>query len=149
MGIKDQLFIQCGQYVEERLERISTVLKDLESDLENETKSSAGDKYETGREMINAEWNKLSLHLSEFKKLEAILKVAKSRHSSKNIQLGSLVKTNIANYFICIPAGQIQLKNEKFYAVGANSPIAKLLLNKTKGDEFPFNGNQVKILEVN
>ncbi|MGB8703910.1 MAG: transcription elongation factor [Gillisia sp.] len=123
-------------------------MKDLESDLGNETKSSAGDKYETGREMINAEWNKLSVQFSEFKKLEAILKMAKSRKCSKNIQLGSLVTTTVANYFICIPAGQLQLKNEKFYAVGVTSPIGQLLLNKMEGDNFIFKGKQVKILGV-
>ena len=48
----------CEEYVESRIQRILRSLKDLEEDMESEGKNSAGDKYETGREMMSEEWNK-------------------------------------------------------------------------------------------
>lgn len=123
-------------------------MKDLEESLENESKSSAGDKYETGRAMINLEFEKLSGQLSEFRKLDGTLAMAWRKAPSHSIQLGSLVKTSNANYFIAIPAGEISNGNEKFYAIGANSPIAQALLGKNEKDSFDFNGNTNKILFV-
>jgi transcription elongation GreA/GreB family factor len=148
MTTKEKLYKACEVYLQERIERITLGMQDLENDLENETKSSAGDKYETGREMINLEWNKLSQQLQQFKNLKNTLEVAKRRSQHKSVQLGSAVKTNLANYFIAIPAGQLELGDERYFAIGANSPIAQLLLHKKVGEEIIFNGKSAKILEI-
>jgi transcription elongation GreA/GreB family factor len=115
-------------------------MADLEESLENESKSSAGDKYETGREMINYEFEKLSGQLKEFKKLQETLSIARRAFTFEVVQLGSYVKTTGANYFLAIPAGEITVEDEKFYAIGANSPVAQALLGKKSGEEFDFNG---------
>ncbi|MGA9588619.1 MAG: transcription elongation factor [Salegentibacter sp.] len=148
MTQKEQLFESCETYLNERIDRISAALKDLEADLENETKSSAGDKYETGREMINLEWNKLSVQLQQFRRLNETLEMAKSRPVTGSIQLGSLVQTSVANYFIAIPAGQVKLGEDIFFCIGANSPIAQVFLGKRQGDALNFNGKQLSILSV-
>ncbi len=133
MTTKQHLYILCEEYVESRIQRILKSLKDLEEDMESEGKNSAGDKFETGREMMSEEWNKLSNQLKEFKLQKDTLKLAKSRQDSKRVQLGCLVKTSASGYFISIPAGKMEWNNEHFYAVGANSPVARLLMGKTEG----------------
>lgn len=145
---KTALLLECQKYLDVRINRILVSIKDLENSLSGETKSSAGDKYETGREMINAEIEKLSVQLKEFKKLEEVLQIAERNQNYIEVSLGSAVETSSANYFIAIPAGEITLENEKFYAIGANSPVAKILLGKKAGDEFTFNGISNKILFV-
>jgi hypothetical protein len=147
-SIKEKLYKACDAYVEERIERIETAMAGLESDLENETKSSAGDKYETGREMINLEWNKLAEQLQQFKNLKNTLGMAKGRSNNASAQLGTAVKTNMANYFIAIPANRIIVDGDEYFAIGANSPIAQLLLNKKAGEEITFNGKKAGIFEV-
>lgn len=148
MNIKEALFDSCEKYLSERMKRISAALKDLEEDLENETKSSAGDKYETGREMINLEWNKLSSQLQQFRRLNETLEMAKGRKQIGEAQLGSLIRTSIANYFIAIPAGQVEIKEEIYFCIGANSPIAQAFLGKQAGKTLDFNGKKMEILEV-
>ncbi|MBZ9731660.1 transcription elongation factor [Salegentibacter sp. JZCK2] len=147
-SIKEKLYKACEAYVEERIKRIEAAMAGLESDLENETKSSAGDKYETGREMINLEINKLSEQLQQFKNLRNTLSVAKRRTNNATAQLGTAVKTNMANYFIAIPANRIIVDGVVYFAIGANSPIAQLLLHKKAGEKITFNGKSAKILEV-
>tara|TARA_B100002049_G_C16005022_1_gene343224 strand:- start:315 stop:767 length:453 start_codon:yes stop_codon:yes gene_type:complete len=147
-SIKEKLYKACEAYVDERIKRIEDSMAGLESDLENETKSSAGDKYETGREMINLEINKLAEQLQQFKNLRNTLNVAKSRTNNGSAQLGTAVKTNMANYFIAIPADRIIVDGEEYFAIGANSPIAQLLLHKKAGEEITFNGKSAEILEV-
>lgn len=148
MTIKEQLYIFCEDYVESRINHILKLLKELEKDMENEGKNSAGDKYETGREMMSEEWNKLSNQLKVFIQQKETLQLAKNRHNSKHIQLGKLVKTSASNYFISISVGQIKLENEIIYAIGANSPIARLLIGKTEGEIFEFSGIKHTIIHV-
>jgi len=145
---KDHLYTICEEYVESRIQRILRSLKDLEEDMESEGKNSAGDKYETGREMMSEEWNKLSNQLREFKQQKDTLKLAKNRDASKRVQLGCLVKTSASNYFISIPAGKMEYENENFYAVGGNSPVARLLMGKTENEVFEFNGIRNTIISV-
>jgi len=145
---RQQLLEACQVYVEERMLRLQTSIQGLEKDLGNETKSSAGDKYETSREMINAEISQLESQLKEFKKLQEILQLPNLQKTAAKIQLGSIVTTSAANYFLAIPAGEIQLEKQNFYAIGINSPIAKLLLGKQKDDTFHFRQEEIKILSV-
>lgn len=143
-----QLLEACHAYLQTRTEILEKAMKALKEDLENESKSSAGDKYETGREMINIEWNKLSVQLNEYDRLAQILRRIEKHKPSGKAVLGSIVKTEAANYFISIPAGEIVADNQKFYAVGIQAPIAKKMLGKTKGDKFELNGREFRIMEL-
>lgn len=146
--MKEQLFTNCKDYLDQRIQRILTSMADLEESLETESKSSAGDKYETGREMINFEFEKLSGQLKEFKKLQETLILARRSFTFEVVQLGSYVKTTGANYFIAIPAGEITVEEEKFYAIGANSPVGQALLGKKSGESFNFNGVDRRINSI-
>ena len=146
--MREKLLAKCGDYVEERVSRLQSSIKDLEHDLGNETKSSAGDKYETSREMINTEINKLQNQLQSFKKLKEVLAVIENRKASTTVQLGSIVKTSAANYFISIPVGEIMVEEEKFYAIGLNSPIGKLLFGKQEGEKFIFQQKEFSIKKI-
>lgn len=146
--MREKLLAKCADYVEERVSRLQSSIKDLEHDLGNETKSSAGDKYETSREMINTEINKLQNQLQSFKKLKEVLAVIENRKASTTVQLGSIVKTDAANYFISIPVGEIKVEEEKFYAIGLNSPIGKLLLGKQEREQFTFQQKEFSIKKI-
>ena len=146
--MREKLLAKCADYVEERVSRLQSSINDLEHDLGNETKSSAGDKYETSREMMNTEINKLQNQLQSFKKLKEVLAVIENRKASTTVQLGSIVKTSAANYFISIPVGEIMVEEEKFYAIGLNSPIGKLLLGKQEGEQFVFQQKEFSIKKI-
>lgn len=148
LNLKQQLIVVCESYVEERINRALAGIKDLDEALKMESKSSAGDKYETGRAMINLEFDKLLIQLEQYKGLEKTLGFAVQNPNLGIIGLGSLVKTSAANYFISIPAGEILVENEKFYAIGINSPIAQALLGKKADENFIFNRNTNKIFLV-
>ncbi len=148
VNLKQQLIEVCENYVEARISRALAGIKDLDEALKMESKSSAGDKYETGRAMIHLEVDKLLLQLEQYKGLKKTLATAGQNQNSGIIGFGSVVKTSAANYFISIPVGEILVENEKFYAIGINSPIAQALLGKKEKENFSFNGNTNKILLV-
>jgi len=143
-----ELIKACEEYLDIRIAVIRKAMNGLKEDLENESKSSAGDKYETGREMINIEWNKLSIQLNEYDRLAQILVRIKDHKPGDKVVLGSLVFTDAANYLISIPAGEIKSGNQKCYAVGIQAPISQQLLGKETGDCFSMNGKEFRILNI-
>ncbi len=146
--LKTELYKKSEAYLEEKITRISNSLLDLDVALKSESKSSAGDKFETGREMINIEIQKLSTQLQQFQQLQVTLEMAKRNIQSSSIRLGSIVKASNATYFIAIPIGEVDLGKEKVYIIGANSPVAQVLIGKSKGESFTFNNVTNKIMEV-
>lgn len=146
--IKKELIEACETYVEVKLQSLQKAIDDLEAALKLETKCSMGDKYETGRAMLHLEFEKLAGQYQEFKKLRKTVGMIPAGRIQTTVSFGSVVKTSQTNYFIAIPAGEIVVKGEKYYAVGANAPIAKILVSKSAGDTVPFNGRDMKIEQV-
>ncbi|MBU2949730.1 GreA/GreB family elongation factor [Tamlana agarivorans] len=147
-NIKAELYILCQAFVESRFETIQNTISEIQESLTSETKSSAGDKHETGRAMLQLEREKAGNQLAEIQKIKEILAKVNPDSSSKTIGLGSVVYTNKANYFIAISAGELLFKDERFYAISANTPIGQLLLGKTKGDTVTFRTDSFEIKDV-
>lgn len=147
-NIKEQLTAACVAYAESRIGRFNHTMKELEEALKPESRSCMGDKYETSRALLHLEFEKISGQVEQFNSLRKTASLIGSQPSTENIGFGSLVRTTASNYFISIPAGEIEAEGEKFYAVGINSPVAQELLGKKAGDEFEINGKPFKITEV-
>ncbi|MDY7395779.1 GreA/GreB family elongation factor [Aureibaculum sp. 2210JD6-5] len=137
--IKQQLFEACQNYVLERENTMNKIISSNQKALSSETKSSAGDKHETGRAMLQLEMEKTGQQLAVINQMKTILDRILLDDNSKIAKLGSLVITNKNNYFLAISVGELQVENKRYYAVSIASPIGKLLLGKKVGDEFEFN----------
>lgn len=148
MSIKEKLFNKCSEALEVRLSVILTTISDLETSLQSETKSSAGDKHETGRAMVQLEREKVGQQLAELQKNKNLLQRIDYSSKHHNVALGSIVFTSQHNYFISISEGEINVDNETFYAISPQSPIAKLLFGKTEGDIISFRSSTFAIVKV-
>ena len=147
-NIKTQLLQLCTTSLETRLQSVLAVIKDIKQSLQSETKSSAGDKHETGRAMLQLEREKAGHQLAEIEKTKQILSKINTELTYKNIGLGSVVYTTTSNYFISISAGEFEVENKTFYAISANTPIGQLLLGKSVGDVINFRNLEFKITKV-
>ena len=145
-NIKEQLMKECFQFVEKRMKTIQKTIDSNKHDLLSETKSSAGDKHETGRAMIQLEMEKASQQLSVVNEMNEILKRISIKESSNNIKLGSIIKTTNGTYFLAISVGQVTVENETYFVVSSKSPIGIQLLGKQVGEIIPF--NKAEILEI-
>ena len=138
LELKQQLYTKCVDFVEERFLNIQSQIKQIQESLTSETKSSAGDKHETGRAMLQLEREKAGQQLAEVEKLRETLSKIVVTKSSETISLGSVVFTTKANYFIAISAGQMVVGADQFFAISPNTPIGLLLMGKTVVDEIVF-----------
>ncbi|MCB4798230.1 GreA/GreB family elongation factor [Neotamlana laminarinivorans] len=138
LKIKAKLLQLCKASLEIRLQSVLAVINDLKQSLQSETKSSAGDKHETGRAMLQLEREKAGHQLAEIEKTKQVLSKINPESFSKNVGLGSVVFTTKSNYFISISAGELKVESEIFYAISASTPIGQLLLGKSVGDKVAF-----------
>lgn len=146
--IKKELVFQCNYFVEQRMKTIQDILSSNQKALLSETKSSAGDKHETGRAMLQLEMEKAAAQLDAINEMKIALDKIDISNNSKIVRLGSVVFTSKENYFLSIAAGKIETTEKIFYAVSLSSPIGKILMGAEVGDSFNFNDNQFKIDQV-
>ncbi len=148
MNIKEQLYKQCCDFVESRLTNINNVISEIQVSLQSETKSSAGDKHETGRAMLQLEREKAGNQLAEIQNIKEILSKVDTNKVLQIVGLGSVVYTTQSNYFISISAGQINANQSSFYAISPSTPIGQILLTKKAGDVIVFRDQEFKIIKV-
>ena len=148
MEIKEILYQKCKDFVDKRLQTVQEIISSNQKALQSETKSSAGDKHETGRAMLQLEMEKASQQLVGISQMQQILSKINITKTTKNVHLGSIIKTDKANYFLVISAGKLVAFDEEYYAISVSSPIGKLLLGKKKGDEILFNKKKINIINI-
>jgi transcription elongation GreA/GreB family factor len=147
-NIKQNLYDQCQLFIDIRFQTIQHTINDIQESLTSETKSSAGDKHETGRAMLQLEREKAGQQLAEIQKVNQLLSKIDVSKSSNSIGLGSIAYTTQANYFVAVSAGEFTVAHEKFYAISANTPIGRLLLGKTTGDKIQFRDQDFEIITI-
>ncbi len=148
MPSKQILYDFCQTFIEGRISRIKNNIRDVRESLTSETKSSAGDKHETGRAMLQLEREKLGQQLAEAERTKQVLSKVPLEKASKVAGLGSLVKTSKADYFLAISAGQFGDDGMNLFCISADTPIGQLLFGKSAGDTFLFNNTVTEIFSV-
>jgi len=147
-NIKQEIHKICSETVEEKIKSMQGRLDSLNESMKNETKSSVGDKYETGRAMIHIQKDQIMKQLSEALELRTKLTQVNPSKKSAKVALGSLVVCNSGNYYISVGLGKIVFDKQVYFAISVISPIGKLLLNKEVGDEVSFRGKGIEVLEL-
>lgn len=146
--IKEQLFGLVKLHLQTREQTILNAIQRVEGSLKNETKSSAGDKHETGRAMLQLEREKLGLQLNNVQ-LDLTLLGRISLHEATNsVKMGSVVFTSQLNYFLSVGIGELTIDGDKFYSISPNSPIGQQLVSRKVGDEIVFRNHKIKILKI-
>lgn len=130
------------------MEELSAIIQEAQNAANNETKSSAGDKHETGRAMAQLETEKLTKQLSEALKIEQTLNQINPDTDHLQIGLGSLVTTNNGTFYIAVSIGKLIVDESTYFIISAVSPIGKLLLTKKEKESFSFNGKNYVIESI-
>lgn len=145
LDLKLALLKHCHQATADRITGITDSLASIEAARNGETKSSAGDKFETGRAMMQMEEAKLQGQLSEALKVRQVLDQIDPDKTSARIAAGSLVATNRGNYFLGIGLGKVKLEGRVFYCTSLEAPIGRALHGRETGDSFVFNDLEFSI----
>jgi len=148
MDVKKNLYLKCLEFVNLKLKTVDKTIGEIQKALNSETKSSAGDKHETGRAMLQLEREKMGEQLAEIQKTKEILSRIDLEKKSEIVCLGTVVYTSLSNYFISISAGALEVNSEAFYAISSKTPIGQLLLSKSVGDQVIFRDKKIIIEKI-
>jgi len=146
--LKNSIHQKCIEIVNEKIDNINTTLQELQEAANNETKSSAGDKYETSRAMAQLETEKLGNQLTETLKLITVLDRINPDLKTSQVALGSIVTTNNGDFYISVSLGKLTINHQSIFAISTLSPIGELLLTKKVKETFTFNDKNYKILAI-
>jgi len=130
------------------MEAAQLAIEEAQKASNDDTKSSAGDKYETGRAMMQQETDRNLQQLNETNKLKVALNLVNPDAISDKVETGSLVITDKGNFYIAISAGSLTVDNEAYFAVSPASPIGLMLKGKKIGQEIVLNGKPYHIKMV-
>lgn len=148
MDLKVELYRQCLNYVQMRMDAAQQGINEAQQASKEDTKSSAGDKYETGRAMMQQETDRNMAQLNEANKLKVALNTINSTITHNTAEPGSIITTNNGNFYLAISAGALTVNGESYFAISPASPIGIKLKGLKGGDGFNVNGKAYKIINV-
>lgn len=141
------LFELIKEQLAYKIQALQADVSDLQQGIADDSKSSAGDKFETSREMAQQELSKLQTQISEQQRLKSLLE-NQQNHYSETAQLGSVIQTSIGNFILGIPVGKVFCENNSFIGIGVGAPMGQVLLQKKKGEKIQFNQQTILIEEI-
>lgn len=145
---KQNLYNQCLDVIEKKISSLKESLDLVTEGIKNESKSTAGDKYEIERAMLHLEQEKLSCQLRELLDQQQELKKIDLTIDSKVAVKGSLVLTDKGYLFLSSAVGKIKTGESFIYAISMQSPLGKKLFGASKNDKIEMNGVIYTVKEI-
>jgi len=145
---KKEVLNAISEQLAEKKHRLLQDASDLSEAIAQDDKSSAGDKYETSREMSQQELDKVHAAIAENKRFENLVNQFSTLPISTKIQSGSLVKMAEFILFFGLPLGTLNIRETTIIGIGASAPLAQQLLGKIEGESIAFQGKQLTIISV-
>jgi len=144
--IKLQLLELCYAYVNKRIANYKDEIETIKESIENNDKGDGEDDSGNGKLFNDLEKN--AQYLSDATKMLDTLSMINAKTAPQYVVLGSLVQTDISNFYLAISIGKVDIDNHSYLIISRSSPIGELLLNKTAGDSFTFNNTTYTIKDV-
>jgi hypothetical protein len=146
--LKEKLLNHCKATLRRKIELIAFTMDEINGSMENETKSSLGDKHETSRARMQSELEKLSWQMDELKGQNELLNKIDLAVSTDKISNQNLVRSNKGLFFLAIPLGKVDLDGTSVFVISSVSPLGKKLIGLKPRDEITMNEVLYKIEEI-
>lgn len=148
MTLKEQVFEACQQLISAKIAARQQALLELADSMGNETKSSAGDKYETGRAMLHIEQDNVRKGIAVLQAQKAVLDSIDCSVRPERAALGSLVEWCGGYFFLSIALGRLTVDGQNIIALSLQSPLGISLAGLQQGDKVLLNGKPVVLESI-
>lgn len=138
----------CLAHVDKLIAEYEGVIAELQKGMFEETKSSAGDKYETSRTQFQREIERLKTQISGVHTTKAIV-LSLNMNKSITVGEGSLLTVSLGSnqltIFISAALGTLKHNDQSIQAISIQSPLGAALKGHKEGDTIAFNQKKYKI----
>jgi transcription elongation GreA/GreB family factor len=148
ISLKKQLKQFALDQIERRLVVAREAIAQAQEAANQEEKSSAGDKYETGRAMSHLQKDMHARQLLENQKERADLQGIPVDMAYNTVRAGAFIQTETGDFFIAAGLGKQMHEGKVVVFLSPQAPLARLLYGKAAGEQVSLNGKTVKITEV-
>lgn len=139
---------QAAKILKSKQDLLHQQIVELEQALITESKSTAGDKHETGRAMMQLERERLGNQLKALELQITHFQNIDFKKTYLNVHVGALVQTEDGYYLLGVSIGQISAITKPLYGISVQSPMGKLLLGKKVNEQILFNNKTISILTL-
>ncbi len=146
--MKKLIFKKLNEIVNQRIDTAKQAIREAIEARDEETKSTLGDQYETGRIMVEMELDKMQEQLDNALLLKKNLSYIKVEAICNQVEYGSIVTTNLGNYFISVGLGVVEVEGTKIFCISLASPIGQAMRDKKAGDKLQFLNKTIEIRKI-
>ncbi len=146
--MKQNIHSHFLQLASGKVQFLQKCLEDLKESATNETKSTAGDKYETALAMLQIEQANIGKQLEEALAQLRFFEKLNPQIITIRITNGSLVKTNRGYFYVSVALGKAMIDGVEIIALSMLSPLGNKFKGLKPGDQFDLNGNLFLIESV-
>ena len=145
---KEELFEKVLSAQSAKLLALREQISANRENLSSATKSSAGDKHETGRAMLQLEQEKLGSSYAEAEKIMQLLMRVPFEKSYNQIKVGSLFQTDQGLFLLAASFGKVTYLKQEVFVLGPSAPLSQILLGKSLGEEIQWQGKRICISAI-
>ncbi len=148
MTLKTTIHQHCLQVLVDKQIVLQEALAQATEAANQDSKSSAGDKHETGKAMMQLEQEKLGQQIQDIESQIEQTKKINPTIVHDTIKLGTLVTTNHGVFYVAIGLGKIEIAGTAYFAISPQSPIGLQMMGKKIGEGFEVNGRSYNLLRI-
>lgn len=147
-AIKHTVYRHCESFAAEKIRLLKEQLHELRESVMLDTKSTAGDKHETGRAHLQIAQEQVNQQLEKaLSQQTALAQINYDRHLEA-VANGSLVASDDQYYFVSIAAPKVLVDDQLIIPLSLESHLGSLLKGKKAGDSVLLNGKHLLIKKV-
>ncbi len=147
---KEKIYQTAIAQVKEKINLLKTERNAINEGILEDTKSSAGDKFETGRETMSRDLMTVENQLKQANfEFDELCRFQAIKEPSASVQEGSLVQLGSDKYLISVSLGQITVDGQKLFMLSKQSPLGEMLMGKKINEQVEFRGKKIVINELN
>lgn len=146
--LKQKIVETIQSEVDEKIATDQEMIERCRESANNDTKSSAGDKYETNRAMMHIEQEKYTEQLEENLDLKRKLSQIDISLEIDTVKTGAIVETSLGYFFIAFSADDIEIDDVEYTPISLVSPLGTALSGLKKNESTNFRGKKVSVYSV-
>ena len=148
IAFKNRLKQFGQQIIEDRISAVQLAMQNAQEAANNEEKSSAGDKYETGRAMGHLQKDMHARQLSGYLKEKADLQAINTGILCRSAVAGAFLTTKDLSFFIAAGLGKQTVEGQSVFFISPYAPLAMQLQSLKRGEDFVFNKSRLRIIDL-
>lgn len=148
IAFKSRLKQAAADLITRRIDAAKMAIDEAQQAANQEEKSSAGDKYETGRAMGHLQKEMLGRQMAEQLKELGALQGSPVNTVYSAVTNGAFIRCTEVSFFIAAGLGKQSVEGQIIFFLSPQAPLSKALDGKKMNENICFNGKNMLIEEV-